>query len=126
MASPSGEVLQPSESFFTPERVIMKPRLNSNTTPTCCRNRVVSERWGAWRKVRDADERSSLKEAGMLECALLSIPEMIIQACCPRDEDRRSNAKLLTHHSIHLDNGLGLQSRSPPHFKVWGGIWAVT
>lgn len=25
-------------------------------TPTCCRNRVVSERWGERRKARDADE----------------------------------------------------------------------
>lgn len=58
-ASPASHhsALRWSESSSSPERGWeMKPRLNSNNTPTCCRNRVVSERWGAWGQVRDADE----------------------------------------------------------------------
>lgn len=58
------EVLQSSESFFTLERVLTVPRLNPPSTPTCCRNRVVSERLGTWgegERHRWKQERKAVK-----------------------------------------------------------------
>lgn len=68
--------------------------------------------------------RKAVKQAGKFEC-VSARPHLKREirphdnaSVVPQQRDSGWNMKVLTHCCVNLDNGLGLQSRSPPHIKV--------